>query len=143
MAAIYSDSDIYLATRKLRDVSLKDMMSFVNKTDLVGNRASNFNMQTMQYQRTVSSAVDSLQSITNRIDIVRNSMDYSDSEKDMKTRELYQEADAVLSNIHGETINYLMGLNRTMPTITHQRFVKRFQEYYNGLNIGSSQINFR
>ena len=142
-AAIYSQSDINNVSRKLMQVSTIDMMSFVNKSDLVGYRYSSFQMQSEQYKRSISATITNLQSISNKINIIKNSIDYSDSEKEMQTRQLYQEADTAVYNVNTLTINYLMDLKQTMPTVTYQKFIKRFQEYYNGLNIDSNNISIR
>lgn len=141
LAAINSQAGINNVANKLMQVSTMDIMSFVNKSDLVGYRYNNFQMQTDQYKRSITSTITSLESISNRISIIKNSIDYSDSEKDMQTRQLYQEVDTAVNNVNTLTINYLIGIKQTMPTITYQKFLKRFQEYYNGLNIDSNYIN--
>lgn len=142
-AAINSQAAINSTSNKLMQVSTMDFMSFVNKSDLVGYRYSNFQMQTEQYKRSVSGTVTNLQSISNRINIIKNSIDFSDSEKEMQTRQLYQEADTAIYNVNTLTINYLIGLKQSMPTITYQKFVKKFQDYYNGLKIDSNNIYVR
>lgn len=141
-AFIFSQDDVYSAIEKMRDLSHKDMVSMINKSELIGYRYDNFRMVTMQYQRNVAAAADSLQNIANRISLVENSSDYSNTEKDMQAQQLYQEADATISKIHTDTVNYLMSLNQ-MPSITYQRFLKKFQEYYNSLNLVESQIDIK
>lgn len=140
IAAVYSQADINNVSHKLMQVSTMDMMSFINKSDLVGYRYTNFQMQTEQYKRSMSATITNLQSISNRINIVKNSIDFSDSEKEMQTRQLYQEADTAINSVNTLTINYLIGLKQSMPTITYQKFVRKFQEYYNGLKIDSNNI---
>ena len=76
----------------------------------------------MEYQRSAQFHADNLNSLSGKIDVVKNSIDFSDTEKEMQAKQIFQEADAALSD-----------LNST--TITYQRYVKRFLNYYNDLHL--------
>ena len=142
-AVIYSEYDIDVAIQKMNELASQDLLSFVNRNELIGFRLENVNMATMQYQTTVKATADSLVNMRNRIDIVKNSADFSDSEKNMQINQIYQEADASISNTTSKTVMYLIELRNSMPTITYQRYVKKFQEYYNQLNLGNYQVDVK
>lgn len=142
-AVVYSEYDIDVAIQKMNELASQDLLDFVNRNELIGYRLDNVNMSTMQYQTNVKAAADGLVNMKNRIDIVRNSADFSDSEKNMQINQIYQEADACLSDINSKTVWYLIELRRSMPTITYQRYVTKFQDYYNQLNIGNSPISIK
>lgn len=134
-AAIYSAADVDVSANKLYQLSDKDLLEIINKNDLIGYRLDTFNMSSMQYQGYLRTMADGLLNVRGRIDMIENSSDYSDTEKDMQIHQLYQEADASLSDVNSKTISYLIEIRRVMPTITYQQYVKRFLEYYNGLNL--------
>ena len=139
-AVIFSQADVYVAIERMRDLAGKDMMSMINKSEIIGYRYDNFRIVTMQYQRNIAAAADNLQNIANRINLIENSSDYSDTEKNMQVQKLYQEADATISKVHTATMDYLIGLNQ-LPTITYSKFVRKFQDYYNSLNLIDSDIS--
>ena len=141
-ALIYSQQDVYYSISKLRKLATEDMISMINKTEIIGYRYDNFKIVTMQYQRNVAAAADNLQNIASRIELIENSTDYSDTEKDMQVQKLYQEADATISKVHTVTIDYVIGLNQ-LPSITYQKFVKKFQAFYNDLGLTDSDINIQ
>ena len=142
-AVVYSEYDIDVAIQKMNELASRDLLSFVNRNELIGFRLENVNMATMQYQTTVKATADSLVNMRNRIDIVKNSADFSDSEKNMQINQIYQEADASISDTTSKTVMYLIELRNSMPTITYQRYVKKFQEYYNQLNLGNYQVDVK
>ncbi|MBQ4078657.1 hypothetical protein IJD15_05700 [bacterium] len=139
-AVIYSEYDIDVAIQKMNELASQDLLGFINRNELVGYRLDNVNMATMQYQMNVKATADALVNMRNRVDIIRNSADFSDSEKNMQLNQVYQEADASISNTTSKTVMYLNELRRSMPTITYQRYVKKFQEYYNQLNLGNYPV---
>ena len=139
-AVIYSEYDIDVAIQKMNELASQDLLGFINRNELVGYRLDNVNMTTMQYQMNVKATADALVNMRNRVDIIRNSADFSDSEKNMQLNQVYQEADASISNTTSKTVMYLNELRRSMPTITYQRYVKKFQEYYNQLNLGNYPV---
>ena len=138
--AIASNSEMQYAVTQLHQLSSFDFSSFVNKNELIGYRLDMFNMATLQYKRNVDVAKEKIFSGLNKIDIINNSSDYSDTDKEIQIRQIYQEADMALSDVNSETINYLINLRRNMPTLTYQHYVKKFQNYYNSLAIGSSNL---
>lgn len=142
-AAIYSVNDIDVATQKMYKLSDTNLLDLVNKNELIGYRLDAFNMSTLQYQTYARSVAEGLLNIRSRIDTIENSADYSDTEKNMQINQLYQEADKSLSEVASKTVWYLMELESSMPTITYQRYLKKFQEYYNELNIANKQISYK
>ena len=115
----------------------------VNKNELIGEIRSSFDMSTMQYKNNAGITAESLRNILRQIDIVKNSADFSDSDKNLQISKLYQDADSALYDLDSKTINYLMEVQRIMPTITYQRYVKKFLEQYNQMNLTGSQLYIR
>lgn len=134
-AQIKSKNDLQNVAKKVCDLSDYNLISLVYKNELIGYRLENFNMRSMEYQRIAQFHADNLKSLKARYDVVQNSIDFSDTEKEMQSKQIFQEADASLSDLNSKTISYLIGLRDLMPTITYQRYVKRFLNYYNDLNL--------
>ncbi len=134
-AKIDSQRDLKIAADKVNKLADYNLGSLVYKSELIGYRLENFNMRSMEYQRSAQFHADNLNSLSRKIDVVRNSIDFSDTEKEMQAKQIFQEADAALSDLNSKTISYLIGLRDLMPTITYQRYVKRFLDYYNDLNL--------
>lgn len=142
-AAIYSPTDVDIATQKMYKLANTNLLDLINKNELIGYRLEAFNMSTLQYQTYARSVAEGLLNIRSRIDTIENSADYSDTEKEMQISQLYQEADRSLSEVASKTVWYLMELENAMPTITYQRYLKKFQEFYNELNIANNPISYK
>ena len=76
-----------------------------------------------------------------QINSINQSSEFSDSDKSMQIARIYQEATTDLYNMDTQTINFMIGLNQFMPTITYSRFVKKYQEFYNGLDITNTDLS--
>ena len=74
---------------------------------------------------------------------VNNSTDYSNTEKTMQTSKLYQDANTALNDLDIKTMNYLIEIRNYMPTMTYQRYLKKFQEYYNDLGLSGSIVDVK
>lgn len=135
-ADISSNADIYRNTAKLKELCDIDIATFVNKSELIGMRADSFNMQTEQYKKFIYNAQIQLQNKIQRLQVIENSIDYSDSEKNMQKSQVYQDVSVILSDLNTYTYNYINQLEYIMPTITYQRFSKKFLEYYKSLELG-------
>ena len=142
-AFIQSEYELDAAATKVTELAENDLLSLVYKNELIGYRLESFNLQTMQYQRSAQFHADNLHSLRSKLDVIQNSIDFSDTEKDMQSRQLYQEADAALSDLNSKTISYLIGLRDLMPTVTYQRYVKRFLDYYNDLDLTDQDLTVR
>ncbi|HIS88135.1 TPA: hypothetical protein IAA87_01740, partial [Candidatus Avigastranaerophilus faecigallinarum] len=70
----------------------------------------------------------------------KNSSDFSDSDKAIQINKLYQDADAALYNFDSQTLNYLFSLRSIMPSISYQRYTKKFQEFYNGIGLTDNKL---
>lgn len=140
-ALIFNEDDILVAIDKLTEIANEDFFSMVNKSELIGIRYENFNMLTMQYQSEVAGTANLLRDKLNKINLIMNSSDYSDTEKQMQTNALYQEVNLALNTIDTRTMNYIFSLRDFMPSITYQRYNKKFTEYYNDIDITGNKIN--
>ena len=97
-------------------------------------------MQTMQYQTDIANTAGIFKEKLNKIEIIQNSTDYSDTEKQMQLNNIYQEINSLLNSVDTKTINYINNLGTFMPSITYQRYYKSFIEYYNELGITTYKI---
>ena len=142
-ALIYSEADIYQKMDKLKVIMNTDYISFINKADLVGYRLSSFDMQTMNYKNQARMNIENLNNILSQIKDIRYSMELSETDKNMQISKLHQQAANLLFGMDNMTMNYLLSLNTIMPTITYDRFVNRFQEFYNELNLTNADVKVK
>lgn len=142
-AVIYSDGDIYQKINQLNVISNTDFMTFINKTDLVGYRLAGFEMTSANYKNYVRMTTEQLTTLLNQIQEVRNTTELSETDKNLQISKMYQDATGLLFNVDNQTMNYLMSLNKTMPTITYSRFVKNYQEFYNGLGLTNTDVHVK
>ena len=141
--AVYSSYEVEESIAKLERLAYDDYFSMINKSELIGVRYDNFNMQTMQYKSDISNIIGIFKEKLNKIEIINNSTDYSDTEKQMQLNNIYQEINSLLNSIDMKTLNYLNNLGMFMPSITYQRYYRDFVEYYNGLGITNYQIQLK
>ena len=139
-AAIETIEEINNKIDGLNQISELNFNKFVNKSDLIGDRLQNFNMATAQYQNTAYVSQETLKSIISQIEVLNSSSDISETERIMQINKLYQEADATLYSMDSKTIQYLYSIRSLMPTVTYQKFSKKFKEFYNDLNISNSKF---
>ena len=139
-AAITSKYDLQNTVNKLDNLANFDCLSLINRNELIGNRLNGFIMRTSEYQRMVITTKDSIIEGLSRIDFIENSGDYSDSEKAMQLREVYNNANYALSDLNSKTINYIMSMANYMPSLTYQKYIVKFQNYYNSLNLTDNDL---
>ena len=142
-AFVTSDAEIKQKINKLNVIMNTDYISFINKADVVGYRLSSFEMQNANYKNQARMNIENLNNILIQLNDVRNSLELSDTDKNMQVAKLYQQAKNILFGMDNVTMNYLMSLNTIMPTITYERFVKRFQDFYNGLNLTNADVKVK
>ncbi len=142
-AIVYSDADIYQKINQLNVIMQTDYLSFINKADVVGYRLSSFEMQTMNYKNQARMNIENLNNILIQINDIRNSMELSESDKNLQISKLYQQSANLLFGMDNMTMNYLISLNSILPTITYNRFINRFQEFYNELNLTNADVKVK
>ena len=142
-ALVYSDADIYQKINQLQIIMQTDYISFINKAEVVGYRLSSFEMQTMNYKNQARMNIENLNNILTQINEIRNSMELSESDKNMQISRLYQQSANLLFGMDNMTMNYLLSLNTILPSITYNRFINRFQEFYNELNLTNADVKVK
>lgn len=140
-AYISSESDIQYKIDQLKKLRNFDFFSLINKNQLIGYRLEGFNMSSGFYINSVIVVSDNLNNILKQIEFINNSTDYSDTEKNMQINKLYQNANTVLNDLDMKTMNFLIEIREYMPTVSYQKFVKSFKEYYNSLELSGSNID--
>ena len=142
-AAITSDYDLTYKRSQLQTIINTDFLSFINKTELIGYNLSNFNMHSSQYKYQINLAIEKLNGCANQIDFIRESKEISDSDKNIKINQVYMDANSALYEIDSKTINYIYTVREAMPTITYQKYIKKFTEFYNSIQLTESMINLQ
>ncbi len=135
-AYINSKGDMNNVVKKLDQLYAYDYSTFINKGELIGVKLESFNFLTMTYKRQVSLTRETIVNSMNKIDIVQNSEDFSDTDKEMQINQLYKDCNAAIADLHNKTMNYLLDLRTDLPTITYDRYKAKFQAYFNSLQIG-------
>ena len=140
-AFIQSDGEAMEKTGQLQELVDYDFFTLFNKSELIGMKLTDYNVLTAQYKQTAMSTIEIVQSSLGQIALVRNSVDLTDEDKTLQINKAYQDIDTALSSLNWQTVNYIYSLRAIMPTITYQRFVKKFEAYYNSLKLTDSKIN--
>jgi hypothetical protein len=112
-----------------------DFMSLVNKNEMIGFRSDNYNMAVLQYKNSVKSTSDRITTLINQANMVQQSLEFSNSDKQVQLGRLYGDADLALGELDVKTTTFVTSLRNLMPSLTYQKFVKKFQEYYYSLGI--------
>ena len=135
-AYVNSKSDMNIIIQKLDQLYAFDCSTFINKGELIGNKLDGFNFLTATYKRQVSLTRENIANSMNKIDIVQNSEDFSDTDKEMQINQLYKDCNSAIADLHNKTMNYLLDLRAELPTITYDRYKAKFDAYFNSLHIG-------
>lgn len=142
-ATITSEYDIQNKISQIQQLGSLDFDQFVNKPDLIGYRRANYKMFSAQYSSTANMTAEQLRTIYNQILLLKNTSEISDTDKTMQYNNLYFDADKILYNLDNQTLNYVNFCRNTMPTVTYQKFAKRFLAYYNSLQISGNELNLK
>lgn len=140
-ALVNTTSDINAKINQLQTIYNQDLFAFINKTELVGYRLSNFNMHASQYKNIITNSIERLNNIINQINTLNSSSELSDTEKQNQIKNLYHDADAIIYDIDNQTVNYTYLVRDTMPSVSYQRFIKRFISFYNSVNLTGNEIS--
>lgn len=140
MAVINSSNDIEIKMNNLNQLASYDFMRLINKTELVGERRQLFDMMTAQYQNEITRNEEKLKGYLKQINDIDRLNDITDQEKLVQINQIYQDADSILFDIDSKTMQYLYSARRIMPTLTYQRYAKKFRELYNNLEISSNKL---
>ncbi len=140
-AYINSESDIQYKINQIYSLCQTDFFQFINKSELIGYRLSNFEMQSQQYKNTANATAQRLNGIITQINLVKNSSDFTDSEKTMQINKLYQDAETILIDLNNSTVNYIFNVRMPLPSISYQRYSKKFIDYYNSFHFTDSQLS--
>ena len=138
-ALVDSSYNLDLTIQNLDTLASADLNVLVNKSDLVGERRQNFDLLTAQYLNEVRLARQNLINIQNQLNI-SSASDSEASDSSYKTGKLYQEAEAAIFDLESKTINYLYSIQVIMPTVSYQKYSKKFRAFYNSFNFTNNEI---
>lgn len=139
-AAVRSEGDAITKMNKVQTIVDYDFYSFFNKSELIGNNLTNYNISTSQYKQAARSTKELINSSLSQAKMLRDSIDLTTEDRDLKMRKIYQDIDAALYSLDSQTLSYIFAMRNIMPTITYQRFVKRFEAFYNSLGLTENQM---
>ncbi len=140
-ALITSDAEAMEKVESIQALASFDFYSLFNKSELIGYNLTSYNVTTSQYKQNAMATIELIRSSLSQIQLVRNSMDMTDEDKNIQINKLYQDIDGSLYALDSQTLNYIYSLRSIMPTITYQRFVKKFEEYYNSLQLTNNSMS--
>ncbi len=140
-AAITSEEEINYKIEQLGALAEFDFLSMINKSEVVGLRLDNYKMVSQFYVNTIVVTADNLSNILDQIEIVKNSADFSDTEKKLQINKLYRQADLALYELDTKTMTYLMDLRSSIPSVSYKTFIGKFQELYNSLELSGNSLN--
>lgn len=139
-AAVRSEGEAITKMNKVQTIVDYDFYSFFNKSELIGNNLTNYNISTSQYKQAARSTKELINSSLSQAQMLRDSIDLTTEDRDLKMRKIYQDIDAALYSLDSQTLSYIFAMRNIMPTITYQRFVKRFEAFYNSLGLTENQM---
>ncbi len=139
-AGIQNQSDIPVKMDKIQELINYDLGSLFNKSELIGLNLTNYNISTSQYKQAAMSVNEVIRSSLSRIQMINNTVDITDEDKTLQINKVYQDIDAALYSLDSQTLSYIYALRNVMPTITYSRFVKKFEEFYNSLELTENKI---
>lgn len=134
-AYIQNVNDIQMTIQKLDDLRSTNISSFINRGEIIGNRLDDFNMIYNTYISYISAAIAQLDELKNDIYKFENMQGIEEQERFAQISKLYQTANTVVQNVHLQTNSFVYNASKPMPTITYDRFKKKFLSYYASLGI--------
>ena len=135
LALINSENDIDYKILQLSKIADCNVYQFINKSELIGNRADKFENITKLYQNEILSILERLKNISQQIETYSNNDKMSEEEKENAKNSLYHDAETLLYEVDTRTLNYLFSLRNGMPSVSYQRYSKKFKDFYDNLNI--------
>lgn len=139
-AAVRSEGEAMTKMNQVQTIIDYDFYSFFNKSELIGNNLVNYNISTSQYKQAARSTKELISSSLSQAKMLRDAIDLTPEDRELKMRKIYQDIDAALYSLDSQTLSYIFAMRNIMPTITYQRFVKRFEAFYNSLGLTENQM---
>ena len=139
-ATVKSESEAITKMNQVQTIIDYDFYSFFNKSELIGNNLTNYNISTSQYKQAARSTKEMIRSSLSQAKMIRDSIDLTPEDRVLKMGKIYQDIDAALYSLDSQTLSYIFAMRNIMPTITYQRFVKRFEAFYNSLGLTENQM---
>ncbi len=139
-AKIQSESDINYKRNQLQTILNTDFMSFVHKNEMIGYRLDSYEIDVQFYKNVVYGIVEKLNNSIQQIEIIRKSQDLSDTDKEVQISNIYQDLDLTFYDLDTKTITFVSNCKRNMPSITFQRFSKKFEDFYNAFQFTSTRV---
>lgn len=137
-AEIESVKDIDKKMQVLEKLYKYDMSLLYNKSEIIGQRRDSFQKEIQNYKRNVKMTITILektkQEITNLAD---------QGESDLTISNLYLSADNALYDFDNKTFDFLQKIESIMPTITYQKFKKKFETFYESLKIVEDDLSIK
>lgn len=135
-AYISSPEDLHNTILKLYELRNFDSLSFINRSELIGERLANFNEARFAYNSAIESGLHQLLQYEEELNTLTSSGDDTEQKIiDLQKQRIYHDANAVVSNINSQAGIFLQAIRPVMPTISYQKYRKKFYEYYEAVEL--------
>ena len=134
-ALVQNEADLNLEIQKLTILRDNDTLQMINKAELIGYRLDNFNSARYAYNSSISSAIDQLNMIKDNVSKLKSDPNVENNIKEIEEQRYYQEANNIIINLNNQASMYIYNLRMYMPSITYDRYTRKFWDFYNSLGI--------
>jgi len=139
-AGVQSLEEIYSAAEGLGKMAECDLSGLIGSAELIGESKRFFNIAASQYKNLVKQGQENM---LRQAAIIEQIQTYNlpEDEKYAKINEHYQDADNIIYGINARSLEHLYGLERFMPTVSYQKYSKKFLNFYNGLHLSDTELS--
>ena len=134
-ADVSDERDIQDVVAKLNGIISMNPYSLFNKSELIGYRRDQFEMSTNHYKARVTSARDRILNLSNQMKTIKKDTNINDEDRATAMTGSMQEVNGYIAEVDSLTYSYLNEIRWFMPSLTYQRYYKKFQNYYSYLNV--------
>lgn len=134
-AYISTEQDLQNNIKKLQTLRNFNPGSIISKGDLIGYRLDDFNMAVNTYNTAITYSIDQLLQVQSDIAKFKTMSGITNSDRYAQIEKLYQQANTVMSGLESQTTTFVQNASKPMPTLTYERFKKKFWEYYYSLGL--------
>ena len=134
-AYIANMQDLDYSIQKLQMLRTSNMSEYVKRGEIIGNRLNDFEMIHRTYISSIDSAISRLQKIKEDINNIETMSGISEKDKYAQIEDAFKDANIVIDEVNMRTNDFVVNSSRPMPTITYERFKKKFWAFYYSLGL--------
>ena len=134
-AYINSQEELHNSILKLYELRNFDSLSLINKNELIGERLANFNEARFTYNSALEASLHQLLLYEDELYELYKSEDANQQFIDIQVQRIYHDANSVVANVNNQAGDFLKNIRHIMPTVTYQKFRKKFYDYYQSVEL--------